>query len=173
MNFVILIFLSFSAFAQQSTCRPPGIKFPVLDQDGLGVCASTTASLLMQHNFPDLRNAPSYLALGISSSYARANSFFNARGESFVTGNQICDVVKTAEVGFSPENSWCEILTDEQYAEIMPMVADLKAREKYVAGKTEVTGFMNLFAGHGDFSALNAPSHETNIQRMGHGLIQN
>jgi hypothetical protein len=100
VKLIFIFFVSASVFAQQSTCRPPGARFPIVDQDGLGVCASAAASILLQHNVAGMTNAPSYLALSITSSYARANSFVTPDGDSFVDSNHVCSVVNSTATGY-------------------------------------------------------------------------
>ena len=89
-------------------CRLPDL--PVHDQDGVGMCASSTASLLMQHNL-GLANAPSALALSITHSGIdgeEADAFFFTKTENgkseerlFNWGAITCKVIDTAkEEGF-------------------------------------------------------------------------
>lgn len=116
MKYLLLSLLSLSAFAQDS-CRPPGIRFPVSDQDGLGTCASNTASLVMAYNIQGMTKVPSYLQLAVAASGRTTDKFFKAATAAdnltpglsgdvlFVNSNQICNVINTGmNEGFCDSN---------------------------------------------------------------------
>jgi hypothetical protein len=112
MRIFLFLFFIASYARSQTSCNPPGIKFPVYDQDGLGTCASNSASLLMQYNISGMPAAPSYLQLSIAASAANTNSFFKpdsgdtaTSGNLFVNGNNVCNVFNTAaQTGFCDSN---------------------------------------------------------------------
>lgn len=108
MKFLILTALFVQNILAQSTCNPPAIRRPpVIDQDGIGTCASASAAILMQMNIQDedgsqgLRRTPSYLQMSIYSA-ARSTEpgfFKNEPGgaRTFFNGYQhVCSVVDTA-----------------------------------------------------------------------------
>ncbi len=107
-----LVLISLTSYAWSQSCNPPGIKFPVYDQDGLGTCASNSASLLMQYNVSGIPAAPSYLQLSIAASASNTTSFFkpdsadtSTSGNLFVNGNTVCNVFNNAaQRGFCDSN---------------------------------------------------------------------
>jgi hypothetical protein len=109
MKILVAFLFSASVFAQV-TCRPPTARFPVQDQDGLGSCASNTASLLLQHNARVVTSPPSYIHLSIAVNAVDATTFFRPvlasdrenEGRSevlFNNGAYTCDVLNNAMFG--------------------------------------------------------------------------
>lgn len=102
MGLVIFLFsFILSAFANlPQSCQVPSM--PVQDQDGLGVCASNTASLLLQNNL-GVSPAPSYIQMSITASAATkvGESFFLQggaySGKTFNNiGSNVCTVIDSS-----------------------------------------------------------------------------
>lgn len=108
MKLIFILSVLFAQYVSAQSCNPPAIRrWPVIDQDGIGTCASASAALLIQQNVEDengrqgLAQTPSYLQMGIySAARSTTPGFFKSEPgglPTFFNGYQMtCAVVDTA-----------------------------------------------------------------------------